>query len=231
MRADLAVGTPLPPAGEGDHAQRGGGGSHTFSASGSPLPAPAAPPSPAGGGRTRLHARLRNNADCRFSRKPRLKAHFCDRSQNILPLRHTSISPAKNRPKPRLPGDCGAGGVSIPRGVPIAAVLALLAIGPAFAQSSSLPPTETSSVPDVSAPVSTVPEELQGMIGDFVLEQEDESLPKCALKLTDQEAIGGWAVEVPEACPPPYPAADSLTAWNIDPNDGSVILLDAERHV
>ena len=120
---------------------------------------------------------------------------------------------------------------SIPRGVPIAAVLAVLAIGPAFAQSSSLPPMETSSVPDVSAPVSTVPEELQGMVGEFVLEQEDESLPKCALKLTDQEAIGGWAVEVPEACPAPYPAADSLTAWNIDPNDGSVILLDAERHV
>jgi hypothetical protein len=118
---------------------------------------------------------------------------------------------------------------SIPRGVPIAAVLAVLAIGPAFAQSSSLPPMETSSVPDVSAPVSTVPEELQGMVGEFVL--EDESLPKCALKLTDQEAIGGWAVEVPEACPAPYPAADSLNAWNIDPNDGSVILLDAERHV
>ena len=119
----------------------------------------------------------------------------------------------------------------IPRGLPLAAMLAALAVGPAFAQSSSLPPIESSALPDVSAPVSTVPEELQGMIGDFVLEQEDETLAKCALKLTDREAIGGWAIEVPEACPAPYPAADSLIAWNIDPNDGSVTRLDAGQHV
>lgn len=76
-----------------------------------------------------------------------------------------------------------------------------------------------------------VPDELQGMVGDWVLEQEDPDLPHCALRFTDQQAIGGWAVEVPAACPDPYPAADSLSAWNVDPADNSVLLLDPLRHV
>ena len=76
-----------------------------------------------------------------------------------------------------------------------------------------------------------VPDELQGMVGDWVLEQQDPDLPHCALKFTDQQAIGGWAVEVPAACAPPYPETDSLAAWNVDPTDNSVLLLDATRKV
>ena len=105
------------------------------------------------------------------------------------------------------------------------AALALTAM-PVLAQDSSLAPDAS-----ISSEQSTVPEELQGMVGDFILEQEDESLPKCPLTLTDQEAIGGWAVEVPEACPAPYPPADQFVAWNIDDTDGSVIFLNAERKV
>ncbi|MEO8758956.1 MAG: AprI/Inh family metalloprotease inhibitor [Devosia sp.] len=105
--------------------------------------------------------------------------------------------------------------------VRLALVLVALTAAPVFAQDSSAS----------SEPQSTVPPELQGMVGDFILEQEDESLPKCPLTLTDQETIGGWAVEVPETCPAPYPAADQFLAWNIDPNDGSVIFLNAERKV
>lgn len=106
----------------------------------------------------------------------------------------------------------------------LAAVALLLATAPASAQSSA-------SDAGASSAESTVPEELQGLVGDFVLEQDDETLPKCPVTLTDQETIGGWAITVPEACPAPYPAADSLMAWNVDPNDGSVLFLDAERHV
>jgi hypothetical protein len=106
----------------------------------------------------------------------------------------------------------------------LATVALLLATVPASAQSSA-------SDAGASSAQSTVPEELQGMVGDFVLEQDDETLPKCPVTLTDQETIGGWAITVPEACPAPYPAADSLMAWNVDPNDGSVLFLDAERHV
>jgi protease inhibitor Inh len=75
------------------------------------------------------------------------------------------------------------------------------------------------------------PEELYGMLGDWLIEQEDPALPNCTLHLLEEHAIGGYAVEVPETCPAPFPPSDSLVAWNIDDSDGSVILLDAERHV
>ena len=97
-----------------------------------------------------------------------------------------------------------------------ATILAAFAALPALAQDT---------------PASTVPPELQGMIGDWNLEQEDPALPKCAIALTEDEAIGGWAVVVPEPCPAPYPAAAALAAWNVDPEDNSVIFLDAERQV
>ncbi|MBI4923896.1 MAG: AprI/Inh family metalloprotease inhibitor [Devosia nanyangense] len=97
-----------------------------------------------------------------------------------------------------------------------AAILAAFAAAPALAQDS---------------PASSVPPELQGMIGDWNLEQEDVALPKCAITFTEDQAIGGWAAVIPEPCPAPYPVAAALAAWNVDPEDGSVLLLDAERHV
>lgn len=110
-------------------------------------------------------------------------------------------------------------------GLRLAVILAALAAAPSFAQSSSLP-ADASSEPE-----STVPDELLGMVGDWMLEQEDQALPTCPIRLTDQESIGGWAIELPEACPAPYPPADTLMAWNVDANDGSISFLDAERHV
>ena len=111
-------------------------------------------------------------------------------------------------------------------GVRVAVALLAFAAAPVFAQSSAVAPDALAS-----SEQSTVPEELQGMIGDFILEQEDQSAPKCPLTFTDQEAIGGWAIEVPETCPAPYPPADQFVAWNLDDSDGSVILLNAERKV
>lgn len=110
-----------------------------------------------------------------------------------------------------------------------AATLALAC--PAFAQESPPFDDSSSSFEIPLPPESTVPPELQGMVGPWQLEQEDQSLPKCPLTLTDAEAIGGWAIEVPEACAAPYPPADSLVAWNVDDSDGSILLLDAERKV
>ena len=55
-----------------------------------------------------------------------------------------------------------------------------------------------------------MPEELQTMVGDFVLAQEDDSLPTCPIRFTDRDAAGGWAVEMPETCPAPYPTADQI---------------------
>jgi hypothetical protein len=78
---------------------------------------------------------------------------------------------------------------------------------------------------------STVPEQFIGMVGDWILEQEDASLPRCAITLTDQDSIGGWAIEMPEPCPAPYPPADALVAWNVIDTDGSVTFIDAERRV
>lgn len=108
-------------------------------------------------------------------------------------------------------------------GARLAVTLVALAAAPVLAQSSSIDPS--------SSEESTVPEELQGLVGDFVLEQEDESLPKCPITFTDQQSIGGWQIELPEACPAPYPSADSLLSWNVDESDGSIILTDGARHV
>ena len=118
----------------------------------------------------------------------------------------------------------------VSRGALATLMLAALAASPATAAnmvaSSSAPPADSSSSAE-----STVPDDLAGLVGDFVLGQEDDTLPTCAITLTDQEAIGGWAITVPAACPAPYPAADELTAWNVDSSDGSVIFLNAERKV
>ena len=115
----------------------------------------------------------------------------------------------------------------VSRGALAAILLAALASGPALAANvtSSAPPSDASSAE------STVPDDLAGLVGDFVLGQEDDTLPTCAITLTDQEAIGGWAIQMPAACPAPYPAADELMAWNVDSSDGSVIFLNAERKV
>jgi|GEM_PF-3142675 len=108
----------------------------------------------------------------------------------------------------------------------VAAALVALAAFPA-------PPllAQDSAIPAGSAEQSTVPEDLQVMVGDFILEQEDESLPQCPITFTDSVANGGWAVSFPEVCAAPYPAADTIVAWNVDPADGSVTLLDAQGQV
>ncbi len=108
----------------------------------------------------------------------------------------------------------------------LAALLIGLGAAPAIAQDSTSAPDSAASSAE-----STVPEDLQALVGDWSLALEDEGQPTCPLAFTDSEAIGGWAVEVPETCPAPYPAADQLAAWNVDDSDGSIILLDAERHV
>jgi hypothetical protein len=93
-----------------------------------------------------------------------------------------------------------------------AIALAFLAV-PAFAQDS------------------TVPEHLIGMVGDWRLEQEDQSLPICALTFTEDQGVGGWAIGLHEPCPPPFPAADRLVSWTVDESDGSVLILDAAQQV
>jgi hypothetical protein len=110
-------------------------------------------------------------------------------------------------------------------GLLVAGALAILAAPPALAQDAS------STAPDAASAESTVPDQLQDMVGDFVLTQDDDNLPTCPVTLTDQQVAGGWAIEVPETCPAPYPAAGRLVAWNVDDADGSVTFLDADRQV
>jgi hypothetical protein len=82
-----------------------------------------------------------------------------------------------------------------------------------------------------AAQESTVPEHLIGMVGNWRLEQEDQSLPVCALIFTEEQSIGGWAIELPAPCPAPFPPAGAFVAWNVDETDGSVLILNAERQV
>jgi hypothetical protein len=114
------------------------------------------------------------------------------------------------------------------RGLAAASLILILAAWPAAAEDAA------SSSADPLAPSSeesTVPQELQAMVGDFTLAQEDDTLPTCPIRLTDQQSIGGWQIEMPETCPAPYPAADQLMSWNVDESDGSVLFMNGERKV
>jgi hypothetical protein len=102
-------------------------------------------------------------------------------------------------------------------------LLAGLSILPANAQVSSAPASDASA--------SSLPEEVQSYAGDWVLQQEDANAPTCALTFTDHAVAGGWAVTAPEACPSPFPAASALAVWNIDSEDGSILIMDAAQHV
>ena len=114
----------------------------------------------------------------------------------------------------------------VTRGALVAAALLALAAWPVAAADSS-----SSAIDSSSEEQSTVPDDLQGRVGDFILEQEDESLPKCPITFTDQQSVGGWQIVLPEACPAPYPPADKLLSWNVDESDGSILLMDGERNV
>src|SRR5262245_34657717 len=80
--------------------------------------------------------------------------------------------------------------------------------------------------PVLAQEVSTVPDLLLGMVGDWRLEQEDQSLPVCALTFTEDQSSSGWLIHLPEPCPAPFPPADSFAAWNVDESDGAVLVMD-----
>jgi hypothetical protein len=79
--------------------------------------------------------------------------------------------------------------------------------------------------------LSTVPEPLLGMVGDWRLEQEDQSLPVCALIFTEDQVPGGWQIALPEPCPLPFPSPNQLVAWSVDDTDGAVLILNAAAEI
>lgn len=107
-------------------------------------------------------------------------------------------------------------GGSVTGTIRLAALLSGLIGGPVLAQ---------------EAGVSSLPDDAQSYVGDWVLQQEDADAPACALTFTDQPAAGGWAVTLPDACPAPFPAAASLAVWNVDDQDGSILIMDQNRQV
>lgn len=77
--------------------------------------------------------------------------------------------------------------------------------------------------------ISTVPENLLSMVGEWRLEQEDQSLPTCSLIFTeDQLADGSWIVEVPTTCRAPFPPVSAMAAWDVDEIDSSVLIMSVE---
>lgn len=87
------------------------------------------------------------------------------------------------------------------------------------------------TTPVLALEESTVPEHMLGMVGDWRLEQEDQSLPACALTFTEDQSVGGWQIHLPEPCPAPFPPADAFVAWNIDASDGAVLITDGLRNL
>lgn len=84
--------------------------------------------------------------------------------------------------------------------------------------------------PALAQEISSVPEHLLGMVGDWRLEQEDQSLPTCALTFTEDQTDAGWLIEHHEPCPAPFAPPDALFAWNVDESDGSVLITDSLRN-
>ena len=87
------------------------------------------------------------------------------------------------------------------------------------------------AVQSVAQEISSVPENLLGMVGDWRLEQEDQTLPSCALTFTEDQGVGGWHIHQPEPCPLPFPSASSLVAWNVEDSTGAVVIANAEGDV
>lgn len=101
-----------------------------------------------------------------------------------------------------------------------AAIMVALAAGPALSQDASS-----------SAAGPSLPDEMMGYMGDWALDQDDDKLPKCPISLTDQAVAGGWAIQVMDLCPAPYPDAKSLVAWTLDDSDGAIVVHDADQKV
>lgn len=87
------------------------------------------------------------------------------------------------------------------------------------------------ATPLAAQEVAVMPDHLFGMVGEWRLEQEDQSLPTCALTFTEDAAPGGWALALPEPCPAPFPPPAAMAAWTIDDADGSVLILDTAGRV
>lgn len=83
------------------------------------------------------------------------------------------------------------------------------------------------AAPSLAQDLSTVPENLLGMVGDWRLEQEDQTLPTCAITFTEDQTDFGWLIEHHEPCPAPFPPADALFAWSVDEGDGAVLITSA----
>lgn len=66
--------------------------------------------------------------------------------------------------------------------------------------------------------------------GKWTLSGLSEGDEVCTLKLTSEEAIGGWGVDVPKDCIDKFPVTEDAAAWSVLP-DGAVLFIDPLRHV
>jgi hypothetical protein len=82
------------------------------------------------------------------------------------------------------------------------------------------------ATPAVALEESSVPENLLGFVGEWRLEQEDQTLPTCGLTFTEDQAVAGWAIAFTESCLPPFPPVDRMAAWSIDDTTGAVLITD-----
>lgn len=66
--------------------------------------------------------------------------------------------------------------------------------------------------------------------GKWTLSGLSEGDAVCTLALTGEEAIGGWAVDLPKDCVDKFPATGDVAAWTLVP-DGAIAFIDPLRHV
>ena len=66
--------------------------------------------------------------------------------------------------------------------------------------------------------------------GKWTLSGVSEGDAACTLTLTSEQAIGGWAVDLPRDCVDKFAVAEDAAAWTLVPG-GAIAFIDPLRHV
>jgi hypothetical protein len=65
--------------------------------------------------------------------------------------------------------------------------------------------------------------------GTWTMDGLTEGSSSCVFQLGVEQTIGGWTIDLPPPCARAFPVA-SVTAWRVNPDNGDIVLADAERH-
>ena len=81
----------------------------------------------------------------------------------------------------------------------------------------------------VPASAAEWPDNPDQLGGTWSMDGLTEGSPSCSFQLGVNETSGGWTLHFPPSCRRAFPV-DKINAWRVDPADGAIVFLDAERN-